>query len=71
MKNLWLKLKEWFLQEQTGRKIPKSQEIYDYLDKKFGNYKEKTVKNQKAGWAGIKIVYPEDDTDAIEELENC
>ena len=69
-KELTNELKEWFLQEQTGRKIPKSQEIYDYLDKKFGNYKEKSIKNQKAGWCGIKIIYPEDDTDAIEELDN-
>ena len=69
-KELTNELKEWFLQEQTGRKIPKSQEIYDYLDKKFGNYKEKSTKNQKAGWFGIKIVYPEDDTDAIEELDH-
>jgi P4 family phage/plasmid primase-like protien len=69
-KELTNELKEWFLQEQTGRKIPKSQEIYDYLDKKFGNYREKSTKNQKAGWVGIKIIYPEDDTDAIEELDH-
>ena len=47
-----------------------AEEIYDYLDKKFGNYREKSTKNQKAGWCGIKIIYPEDDTDDIEELDN-
>ena len=60
--------KTWFSQENLGKKIPKSQEVYDYLDKKFGQYKEKSNK-QKCGWSGIKFNHPEDDTDDIENLQ--
>ena len=52
--------KLWFSQEQSGRKIPKGQELYDYLDKKFGQSKQ-------TGWSGIKFIHP-DVTDEIEEL---
>ena len=50
--------KLWFAQEQSGRKIPKGQELYDYLDKKFGPSKQ-------TGWSGIKFIHPE----AIDEIE--
>jgi|694.fasta_scaffold55126_2 P4 family phage/plasmid primase-like protien len=52
--------KLWFAQEQSGRKIPKGQELYDYLDKKFGISKQ-------SGWSGIKFIHPEA-VDEIEEL---
>jgi hypothetical protein len=52
--------KLWFSQEQSGRKIPKGQELYDYLDKKFGQSKQ-------TGWSGIKFIHP-DASDEIEEL---
>jgi len=55
--------KIWFSQENSGRKIPKSQELYDYLDKKFGQHTQK-------GWIGISFIHPEDDNDAIDELTN-
>jgi P4 family phage/plasmid primase-like protien len=56
--------KIWFLQENSGRKIPKSQELYDYLDKKFGQHKAK-------GWSGVEFVHPEQDMDdEIESLKN-
>jgi len=46
----------WFQREHGSRKVPKSQELYDYIDKKFGP--------QKSGcWSGIKIYKPEDDED--------
>jgi putative DNA primase/helicase len=47
--------KIWFQQEQGNRKQPKGQELYDYLDKKFGVHKS-------TGWHGIKIIYQEEDT---------
>ena len=47
--------KIWFQQEQGNRKMPKGQELYDYLDKKFGVHKS-------TGWHGIKIIYQEEDT---------
>lgn len=52
--------KLWFLQEQGGRKQPKAQELYDFMDKKFGSYKAK-------GWIGVKFVDPE--TDEMDDLE--
>ena len=40
--------KEWYTL-QHGRNIPKGKELYEYLDKKFGKYKN--------GWHGIEIIY--------------
>jgi P4 family phage/plasmid primase-like protien len=53
--------KIWFQDGQGGRKIPKGQELHDYLDKKFGHHK-------LSGWHGIKINYPEK-SDDICDLE--
>ena len=52
--------KLWFSQEQSGRKIPKGQELYDYLDKKFGQSKQ-------TGWSGVKFIHLEE-TNEIDEL---
>jgi P4 family phage/plasmid primase-like protien len=64
MKNeVFNQFKCWFIQEQGSRKIPKGQELYDFLDKKFGNY------HKNAGWVGVKILYPEDCSDnAVESM---
>ena len=49
--------KMWFQQEQgSNRKMPKGQELCDYIDKKFGLHKS-------TGWHGCKIVYPEVEED--------
>jgi putative DNA primase/helicase len=61
-KGLMEDFKLWFLQENSGRKIPKGQELYDYLDKKFGAH------NQK-GWLGIQFAHPEEEIDDIENLK--
>ena len=54
--------KFWFQQEQgANKKIPKGQELYDYMDKKFGLHKT-------TGWHGVKILYPT--TDEMEQSEN-
>jgi P4 family phage/plasmid primase-like protien len=52
--------KMWFLQEQGGRKMPKGQELYHYMDKKFGT-------NSNSCWSGVKMKYPdqEDEVEAI------
>ena len=47
--------KFWFAQEQGNKKMPKGEELYMYMDKKFGFHKP-------TGWAGVKILYP-DETD--------
>jgi len=54
--------KFWFQQEQgTNRKMPKGQELYDFMDKKFGQHKG-------SEWQGVKIKYP-DASNEIEDLE--
>ena len=52
--------KIWFQQEQGNRKMPKGQELYDYMDKKFGVHKS-------TGWHNVKIIYP--DNDELEEFD--
>jgi hypothetical protein len=41
--------------------MPKGQELYDYMDKKYGNH-------TSSGWANVKIKYP-DEANEIENLE--
>jgi hypothetical protein len=56
--------KIWFQESQGARKMPKGEELYAYMDKKFGACK-------KTGWHGIKIIYPEEDVeedDAVDML---
>ena len=53
--------KMWFIQEQGGRKMPKGQELYLYMDKRYGA-------NSNSCWTGVKMKYPdqEDEVEAIE-----
>jgi putative DNA primase/helicase len=44
--------KFWFQLEQGQKNVPKAQELYDYMDKKYGLHKS-------TGWHGVKIIYPE------------
>jgi putative DNA primase/helicase len=55
--------KFWFQLEQGQKNVPKAQELYDYMDKKFGNHKT-------TGWHGVKIIYP-DVTDEINDLQDA
>jgi P4 family phage/plasmid primase-like protien len=52
--------KFWFEQEQGTRKKPKGQELYNFMDKKFGLHKS-------TGWHGVKIIYPTNDE--MEDIE--
>jgi P4 family phage/plasmid primase-like protien len=52
--------KIWFQESQGSRKIPKGEELYAYMDKKFGASK-------KSGWHGIKMKYPENEDEVEEE----
>jgi len=45
--------KFWFTQEQGNKKMPKGEELYMYMDKKFGFHKP-------TGWHGVKILYPDE-----------
>jgi len=50
--------KHWFSQEQGGKKMPKGEELFAYMDKKFGPHKS-------TGWHGITFIQPE----PVDELE--
>jgi hypothetical protein len=41
--------------------MPKGEELYTYMDKKYGCHKQ-------TGWHGVKIQYPEDDANEIDDL---
>jgi hypothetical protein len=55
--------KLWFQQEQgMNRKVPKGQELYDFMDKKFGMHTPK-------GWVGVALIHQEEnETGEVEEL---
>ena len=53
--------KHWFSQEQGGRRMPKGQELFDFMDKKFGPHKS-------TGWHGITFNQPENQ-DEIADLD--
>ena len=44
----------WFQESQGSRKGPKGEELYEYMNKKFGPCKS-------TGWHCVKIVYPEEE----------
>lgn len=52
--DVYQQFKIWFQQEQGNRKVPKGQEVYDYIDKKLGPHKPK-------GWHGYTIIYNDDE----------
>ena len=53
--------KYWFTQEQGNKKMPKGEELYMYMDKKFGFHKP-------TGWHGVQILYPDDNINQIDDL---
>jgi len=54
--------KSWYTLTQGGKRLPKGSELFDYMNKKFGDCK-------KTGWHGIKFVEPdEEEQDVISEL---
>ena len=52
--------KIWFQENQGNRKPPKGVELYDYMSKLYGKWKQ-------PGWKGVKIAYPEK-TDELNEI---
>jgi P4 family phage/plasmid primase-like protien len=44
----------WFQETQGSRKVPKGEELYEYMNKRFGACKS-------TGWVGVKIIYPEEE----------
>jgi len=61
-KSLLQEFSDWFKQEQGTRKIPKGEELYEYMNKKFGPSNSK-------GWIKLEFIRDEeDDEDIIEKI---
>ena len=58
-KSLLIEFTDWFRQQQGSRKMPKGEELYEYMDKKFGSC------HSSKGWFGVEIVRDEDDEEDI------
>ena len=50
--------KKWFEESQGSRRVPKGEELFEYMNKKYGQCKS-------TGWHGVKILYPEEEEDDI------
>lgn len=64
-KSLTEEFKIWFQQEQGSRKMPKSEELYEYMNKKF-----KTVPHSVKGWVGLEFIREEEEEDIIDTINN-
>jgi len=61
-KSLLQEFSDWFKQEQGTRKMPKGEELYEYMNKKFGPSNSK-------GWIKLEFIRDEeDDEDIIEKI---
>ena len=61
-KSLLQEFSDWFKQEQGSRKMPRGEELYEYMNKKFG------PPNTTKGWVGLEFVREEEDDDIIDNL---
>lgn len=62
-KSLLEEFSNWFKQEQGTRKMPKGEELYEYMDTKFAS--SKTNK----GWVGLEFIRDEEDEeDAMDQI---
>jgi P4 family phage/plasmid primase-like protien len=55
--------KLWFQQEQGSRKVPKGEELCEYMNKKFGQFNTKLK-----GWSGVEFIQDEPEQDVIDEV---
>jgi len=58
-KSLLQEFTDWFKQEQGTRKMPKGEELYEYMNKKFGS------PHSSKGWVGLEFIREEEDEDDI------
>jgi P4 family phage/plasmid primase-like protien len=56
--------KIWFQQEQGSRKMPKGEEIYEYMTKKFGSC------HKTKGWIGLEFIREEEEEEDIIDTIN-
>jgi P4 family phage/plasmid primase-like protien len=60
-RGLYDEFKIWFQQEQGSRKMPKGEELYEHMNKKYGEASAK-------GWVGVRFVQPEEDDIDISDV---
>ena len=58
-KSLLQEFNDWFRQEQGSRKMPKGEELYEYMNKKFG------APNSTKGWVGLEFIRDEEEEEDI------
>jgi P4 family phage/plasmid primase-like protien len=58
-KSLLEEFTQWFRQQQGSRKMPKGEELYEYMDKKFGSC------HSSKGWFGVEIIKDEEDEEDV------
>lgn len=51
--------REWYT-GNYGRGVPKGRELYEFLDKRYGRYKN--------GWQNVAVLYDNDEGDAIDDM---
>jgi phage/plasmid-associated DNA primase len=59
--SLMEEFKTWFQQEQGSRKVPKGEELYEIMNKKFGDC------HKTRGWIGVEFIREEEE-DIIDNL---
>jgi len=60
-RGIYDEFKLWFQQEQGARRVPKGEELYAYMNKKYGECTSK-------GWVGVKLANKEEDEDVLNDL---
>jgi len=63
-KSLLQEFTDWFKQEQGTRRIPKGEELYEYMNKKFGS------PNSSKGWIGLEFVRDEEEDEDVMDKVN-
>jgi P4 family phage/plasmid primase-like protien len=58
-----LQFNQWFRSNNDKRKMPKSSELHDYMEKKFGKCVDKK-------WHGIEIIYDNENMEGEEDRDN-
>jgi len=61
-KSLLQEFSDWFKQEHGSRKMPKGEELYEYMNKKFG------APHTTKGWVGLEFIREEEEEDIMDDL---
>jgi phage/plasmid-associated DNA primase len=51
---VFAEFKKWYEESQGTRKTPRGDELYEFMNKRYGQCKA-------TGWQGVKIIYPDEE----------